>query len=65
MELLGETYILSFILLFLTYLLSLLIIVFRFKNYQIVVTNIRGLMDVKDSILRQWRMHDMSICHGD
>lgn len=65
MELLGKTSILFFILLFLTYLLSLSIKVSMFKNYQIVLTNMRGLMDRKDSILRQWHMHDMSIPHRD
>ena len=57
MELLGGTFILSLdlliivsSLLFLTYLLSLLIIVSVFKNYQIVVTHLRGLTDIKDFI---------------
>lgn len=56
MELLGGTFILSFnfwiiasSVLFLTYVLSLLIIVF--KKYQIVVTHLKGLMDIKDLIL--------------
>lgn len=65
MELLGETFILSFILLFLTYFLSLIKIVSMFKNHQILVTNMRGLMDIKDSILRQWHMHNISTRHGD
>lgn len=51
MELMGE-FILSFILSFLTYLLSLLIIVSMILNYQIVETNMGGLMDSKNAILR-------------
>lgn len=56
MELLGGISILSSnfwiiesSLLFLTYVLSLLIIVF--KKYQIIVTHLRGLMDIKDLVL--------------
>lgn len=71
-ELLGGTFILSCNLLiivssvlFLTYLFSILIIVSVFKNYQIIVTHLRGLMDIKDFIPKQWLACDTSIRHSD